>query len=126
METHDLDDYARDNVLLVCDDTHLSQQILEALFLHGCSAVGPVATGALALSMAATTSPTIALVARPPRGRRTAVDLAAELARTWGVVSFLLAPARSSRDAVDRLPAICTPRPGQASRLAAILSSLEV
>lgn len=79
-----------DTVLVVCGCDKKSYRILNRLYDAGFSVVGPVPNASMALALAAQASPTIALVATPPTGRRNAAELASELMRTWGVRSWLL------------------------------------
>jgi hypothetical protein len=81
---------ASDTILLVCDDELHSTDILGRLYDAGLSAVGPIPTAGLALALAAVTAPTMALVARPPTGRRGAVELAETLLNQWNIPSILL------------------------------------
>ena len=83
-------------ILLVCDDEERTRDILARLFDEGYSVVGPATTASLALALTAQTGPSLALIARPPTGRRGALELAQELMRTWGVRSVVL------DDAYDR------------------------
>lgn len=116
---------ASDTVLLVCSDGDKAAYILERLADEGFNAIGPVATAAMALALAASSAPSVAIIAKRPTGRRNTAELAGELMQTWGVRSLLLNGAFDEcPDApVDRSSA---PRPGQIERLRRALGDLAV
>lgn len=105
-----------DTVLLVCSDEERSRDILERLVGDGFSVVGPAPNAALALALAAQSAPTIALVARPPTGRRGAAELAGALMSQWGIGSVVLDEALDVGLQIDD-GASWAPRPGQRARL---------
>jgi DNA-binding NarL/FixJ family response regulator len=78
------------SALLVCDDAQMSFEIAGRLQDAGCEVMGPVPRAAYALLLAAQTPPDLAIVARPPTGRRGARELANELYETWGVRSLIV------------------------------------
>lgn len=82
-----------DTVLFVCDDESISSGILEKLCNAGFGVVGPTPRAATALALAAQTAPTLAVVAGPLTGRRSASELAQDLMTTWGVRSWILTDA---------------------------------
>lgn len=105
-----------DTVLLVCDDEGRCRDILARLFDEGFSVIGPAASASLALALAAQTAPTVALVAKPPTGRRKALELAQELMSAWGVRSWVLKEA--CPEGVKPSAAVhWAPRAGQLERL---------
>jgi len=105
-----------ETVLLICDDEQESSDLLSRLWDAGHAVLGPVATTGMALAIAAQHSPTLALVARPPAGRRGTGELTQHLMRTWGVGSVV---AKGGWDApADVWQGVdCSPRPGQVARL---------
>ena len=81
---------SQETILLVCSDEGHSSEILGRLIDNGASVVGPAPTARLSLALAALTAPTLALVARPPTGKRGATELARALMREWGIPSVIL------------------------------------
>jgi hypothetical protein len=82
-----------ETILLVCDCEMVTEEILSKLYDGGFSVIGPVPNASLALALAAQSSPTMALVATATTGRRSAVQLADDLMKTWGIRSWLLEDA---------------------------------
>ena len=80
----------RETVLLICDNEAQASDLVEKLFNHDIEVVGPASRAADALSLAALSPATVALVASAPPGRRNALELADVLHRTWGVGSIIL------------------------------------
>lgn len=85
-----MDHEANHTVLLVCGCEIQSEVILRRLFDAGIGAIGPAPTANQAMSLAAQTAATVALVATPPAGRRNAAELARDLMATWGIPSLVL------------------------------------
>ena len=108
-------DNQSDTVLLVCSDEACAHEILEKLVDDGFHVIGPTPSAGLALALAAQCGPTVALVARPPTGKRNARELARDLMAHWGVGSVILDAAQDVED--DDLIDTWTPRPGQLARL---------
>lgn len=106
-----------DTILLVCDDADYAVEVLDRLYSGGYSVVGPVSTAAMALALTAQSSPTIAVVARPPTGIRKAPELADELMRTWGVTSLILDGGFEIGAGESVGAPHWSPRPGQVERL---------
>lgn len=52
--------------------------------------MGPAPTAGLALTLAAVTSPTLALIAEAPTGARGTTALVQALSETWGIPSLIL------------------------------------
>jgi hypothetical protein len=113
-----------DTVLLVCSDEERSRDLLERLVRGGFGVVGPAPNAALALALAAQAAPTVALVARPPTGRRGAAELADALMNQWGIGSVVLADALVEGLELDDAPS-WAPRPGQQARLRRALGEPE-
>lgn len=111
-----------DTVLIVCDDEKYSADLISALIESGSNVVGPVTRANMALALAAQTSPTVAIVARPPTGRRDADALARELMDTWGVRSLVLEGARPEGIPPDERP--WEPAPGEFASLRAALERM--
>ncbi len=93
-----MQDMTSETVLVVCNDSKLADELLEALFRNGVDAVGPVDSARMALAVATHAQPTLAVIANPPTGRRGAVELAQALERDWGIRSWILDDAVSERD----------------------------
>ena len=93
-----MQDMTSETVLVVCNDSRLADELLEALFRNGVDAVGPVDSARMALAVATHAQPTLAVIANPPTGRRGAVELAQALERDWGIRSWILDDAVSERD----------------------------
>ena len=91
-------------MLVICDDEEYAEGILKSLFDGGYSVVGPVQTAGVALAMAAQTMATVAVVARPPTGKRGARELAATLMRDWNIGSLILCDDDPEDDQADWLP----------------------
>lgn len=106
-----------DTVLVVCSDEERTRDILERLALGGFGVVGPASSAALALALAAQAAPTVALVARPPTGRRDAAELATALMSQWGIGSVVLADVLNEGGLVLDDDPSWAPRPGQQARL---------
>ncbi|HYD46311.1 MAG TPA: hypothetical protein VEA79_13680 [Phenylobacterium sp.] len=113
-----------DTVLLVCSDEERSRDILERLVEGGFGVVGPAPNAALALALAAQAAPTVALVARPPTGRRDAAELADALMSQWGIGSVVLADALGEGLLLEDDPS-WAPRPQQQARLRRALGVFE-
>lgn len=79
-----------ETILLVCDCDDRSADILGRLQAAGYAVIGPVQNAGTAMAVAAHTPPTLALIARPPNGRRNATEFAQDLMQTWGVRSWIL------------------------------------
>ncbi|MGA0603802.1 hypothetical protein ACO2Q3_24055 [Caulobacter sp. KR2-114] len=105
-----------DIVLLVCSDAERAEILRDRLFEEGFHVIGPASTAAMAMALAAQTLPTVAVVAKPPTGRRNAVEFARDLMRTWGVGSVILSEAT---DRLSRTPheSRWRARPNQVARL---------
>ena len=103
----------RENVLLVCSTPETAESITARLDAMGLDFVGPVSRAASALCLAATTAPTVALIAETPTGRRGAEELASSLMANWGVGSVILQRALSASDA----RAVTTDEPAPLARL---------
>ncbi len=93
-----MQDMTSETVLVVCNESRLADELLEALFRNGVDAVGPVDSARMALAVATHGQPTLAVIANPPTGRRGAVELAQALERDWGIRSWILDDAVSERD----------------------------
>lgn len=93
-----MQDMTSETVLVVCNDSKLADELLEALFRNGVDAVGPVESARMALAVATHAQPTLAVIANPPTGWRGAVELAQALERDWGIRSWILDDAVSERD----------------------------
>ena len=91
-------------MLVVCSDEEYAANILEKLIESGYSVVGPVQTAGVALAMAAQTIATVAVVARPPTGKRGARELAAALMRDWNIGSLILCDDDTEDDNAEWLP----------------------
>jgi hypothetical protein len=111
-----------DTVLIVCDDEKYSADLISALVDGGSNVVGPVSRANMALALAAQTSPTVAIVARPPTGRRDATALARELMDTWGVRSLVLEAAQPEGVPPEARP--WEPAPGEFAGLRAALARM--
>lgn len=79
-----------ETVLVICDDQNYSSEIIRRLSCEGMNSIGPVSTAGMALALAAQTSPTVAIVAGAPTGRRGGPELASKLLSDWGVRSWLI------------------------------------
>lgn len=113
-----------DTVLLICSDGASAATLRDRLFEEGFQVIGPASTAAMAMALAAQTLPTVAVIARPPTGRRNAAEAARDLMRTWGVGSVVLG------DATDRLASPppesrWVARPSQVARLRRALTGAE-
>jgi len=93
-----------DTVLLVCGCETNAPRILDRLYRAGYGVIGPVPTAGLALTLAAQTLPTIAVVASPPQGRRDASALGRELLETWGIRSWVFDGANSEPVEINQEP----------------------
>lgn len=91
-------DMTKETVLVVCSDSVIAEDLLHSLFQGGVNAVGPVDSARMALALVTQNQPTLAVIAKPPTGRRGAVELAQALERDWGVRSWILDDAVSERD----------------------------
>ncbi|QUD89509.1 hypothetical protein [Phenylobacterium montanum] len=109
-----------ETVLLVCSDEVRASDILSKLFDKGIDAIGPVKDSATAMALAGQKAPTLAIIARPPAGRRNAWQLARALMDNWGIASLLLDTARQDGcDGAD--PSWWRPGSGQLARLKSAL-----
>ncbi len=115
-------DQYHETVLLVCDDPRDAQSILEQCFENDIDVVGPAPTASMALALAAQSAPTLALLARPPAGRRGARRLAADLLRLWGIRSHVLGAALGREERYVAEPEPWTLSSRRAARLDRILS----
>lgn len=108
-------------VLVICSDARYAYEVLGKLFDAGVNAVGPVSTAAMALAIAAQTSPSLAIVANPPTGRRNAAETARDLMRSFGVRSLILDEARTVVRPRPIFECAWAARSTQVTRLRAIL-----
>ncbi|PZQ65842.1 MAG: hypothetical protein DI570_00015 [Phenylobacterium zucineum] len=83
-----------DTILIVCRDEQYSANLIGSLHDIGASVVGPVSDGDTALTLAAQTSPNLAILADEPTCERDAQGLARELHAIWGVRSLVLTDNR--------------------------------
>lgn len=110
------DEELRDHtIIVICGSAVCAEQILSSLFEADVRAVGPASTARLALTLAAVTSPTLALIAEPPTGARGSTALAQALAETWGIPSLIL--HRRGSPAEEALEQDWAPSPHQISSL---------
>lgn len=79
-----------DTILLVCGCPETAENLMDSLYRGGFSVVGPVPTAGLAMTLAAQTLPTAAIIATPPSGRRGVAALGRDLMRAWGVRSWVM------------------------------------
>jgi hypothetical protein len=78
-----------ETVLLVCADEARSLRWIDRLQGVGCRVVGPAPTAAVALMLTSHAAPGAAVLVGPTAGRRDSATLAADLARLWGVPSYV-------------------------------------
>jgi len=71
--------------LVVCSNEDAAAQLTREFYDRGLSAIGPVTTASMALTLAAAAGPRRAVLVGPTSGARDAETLAGELSRTWGV-----------------------------------------
>lgn len=115
-----MDRDSTDIVLLICNEEAQARRLLERLISGGVGVIGPIPTASLALALAAQAAPTVAVVAQPPAGKRSAKDLAECLMKTWGVRSFVLPQGGLPSDC-DGLGQAWSPKPEQLAQLRRVL-----
>ncbi len=115
-----MSDQQNEIVLLVCDDEKYSMHLLDRLSDSGFGVLGPASNAAIALTLAAQSRPTVALVASQPLE---GPELADNLMRNWGVRSLLL---QDVSDTEDFTGADWAAAPAQRNRLHRALGLAEV
>jgi hypothetical protein len=79
-----------DTILLICRDESYSTNLIGNLHDIGANVVGPTPDGNVAMTLAAQSSPNLAIIADDPSCDRDAEGLARELHEIWGVRSLVL------------------------------------
>jgi hypothetical protein len=82
-----------DNVLLVWGGGDGVAELLGNMLDNGISVIGPAKSASIAMTLAAQSAPTLAVIARPPNGRRDATQLADDLYKIWGVCTWVMPSA---------------------------------